>query len=250
MQDARVRWALAVVGLLIFAGSGITLYAKRQPAPPPLIITTSPSPVAPHPQAAPLSPAPPPHNHRVVQPLYVHVAGAVKRPSLYALPPGSRIMQAIKAAGGPAAKADLDAINLAEKVRDSEKVYVPVKQPQAVMIVPPGNAIGHTSVIPDGNNATPFQSASAPSSHVSTHPPHSGSAKADKLTSPSQGQVNLNTADAEQLQRLPGVGPAMSARILAYRAQAHGFHSVDELQGVSGIGPKKYAKIAPLVKLE
>ena len=183
--------------------------------------------------------------------LYVHVAGAVMRPSLYALPPGSRIMQAIKAAGGPAAKADLDAINLAEKVRDSEKIYVPVKQPQAAMAVPPGNAIGHTSVIPDDDNTTPVQSTSAaPPTHTGSHVAHRGSAKADKLTSPAQGQVNLNTADAEELQRLPGVGPAMSARILAYRTQAHGFRSVDELQEVSGIGPKKFTKIAPFVKLD
>ena len=267
MQDARTRWALAAIGLVIFGGSGVALYATRRPAPSPVVITmpAADRPLAPNSggggasvaAAPPLIPAaPPPPVHKPAPVVYVHVAGAVKHPSLYTLAPGSRVMQAIKAAGGPAAKADLDAINLAEKVRDGEKVYVPVQQPQAVMVEPPGNTIGHASVIPADDTGT---DNSVPSSAHDTPPApvpmasktakHGGLGKADKLTSPSQGQVNLNTADAGQLQRLPGIGPAMAARILAYREQAHGFQKIDELMEVGGIGSKKFAKISPLVKL-
>ena len=274
MQDARTRWALAAIGLVIFGGSGVALYATRRTAPPPVVITMPPLAdrrpasnsggigvqyAAPVQEAAPIQDAtsvPPVPVHQVAPVIYVHVAGAVRHPSLYTLAPGSRVMQAIKAAGGPAAKADLDAINLAEKVRDGEKVYVPVQQPQAVMVEPPGNTIGHASVIPADDTGT---DNSVPSSAPDTPPApvpnasktakHGGLGKADKLTSPSQGQVNLNTADAGQLQRLPGIGPAMAARILAYREQAHGFQKIDELMEVGGIGPKKFAKISPLVKL-
>ncbi|MBV9849572.1 MAG: helix-hairpin-helix domain-containing protein [Armatimonadetes bacterium] len=278
MQDARMRWALAALGLLIFGGSGIALYATRRPAPPPVVITPPPAaPPAPNPwgaaappapnnggdgqsgqaqagrtQGSPLSVSPAPSPIRKAIPaIYVHVAGAVKRPSLYALAPGSRVMQAIKAAGGPAPKADLDAINLAERVKDGEKVYVPRQQPQAAMIAPPGNVIGHASVIPGDDNPVPApETRPEPASKAAKIAEHGGAGKPDKLTSPAQGRINLNTASAEQLQRLPGIGPAMAARILAYRAQAHGFHSIDELQEVGGIGPKKFAKIAPLVKLD
>ena len=121
------------------------------------------------------------------------------------------------------------------------------------MVDPPGNTIGHASVIPaddsDVGGPCPGHAARAGADSRVKTAKHGGPGKADKLTSPSQGQVNLNTADAGQLQRLPGIGPAMAARILAYREQAHGFQKIDELMEVGGIGPKKFAKIAPLVKL-
>ena len=259
MQEARTRWALAAVGLVIFGGSGAALYASHRTAPAPVIITpppappTSPSPSGELISAAPTAPPPetPVAIHKARPTIYVHVAGAVKHPSLYTLAPGSRVMQAIKAAGGPAAKADLDAINLAEKVRDGEKVYVPLRQPQTAMVDPPGNTLGHDSIIPSDDGASPEPVAGPPPPQAarSAPPAHGGVGKADKLTSPAQGQVNLNTAGADQLERLPGIGPAMAARILTYRAQAHGFRKPDELMNVGGIGPKKFAKIAPLVKL-
>ncbi len=254
MQDARIRWALAAVGLLIFGGSGLTLYATHRASPAPVVITQPPAaPAAPITDNLRTAGVVPPPAHKAAPTIYVHVAGAVKRPSLYCLAPGSRVMQAVKAAGGPAPKADLDAINLAEKVRDGEKVYVPVRQSQAAMLAPPGNTLGHASVIPTDDSVTadtpPTETASAPKAAKSASAKRGGGDKADKITSPTQGQVNLNTATADQLQRLPGIGPAMAARILSYRTQAHGFQKADELMEVGGIGPKKFAKIAPLVKL-
>ena len=255
MQDFRVR-ATIIVALLIGAVvGGAGLWSAHRPGPPPIVISgpvgTSPTPVkgappSPAPTAAPPLPAPEPK-------YYVHVAGAVRNPSLYLLPPGSRVMQAIKAAGGPTSKADLDAVNLAEKVKDGEKVYIPNKSAAAsppAMLAPPGNSIGEGSAAPASSpTATDSSPATTPAPPSAKTAKAAGAGKAAKLSSPAQGQVDINTATAAQLQRLPGIGPAMAARVLAYRQQAGGFQKVEELQEISGIGPKKYAKLAPLVKL-
>jgi len=134
---------------------------------------------------------------------YVHIAGAVNRPGLYRLPPGSRVDDAIRAAGGPTAEADLNALNLATKVKDGDKVLVPKR----------GQAAG------EGSGAAPGQSQT----------------------------VNLNTATADQLDALPGIGPALAQRIVAYRERHGGFRTVDELQKVPGIGPSKFAQLKDLV---
>ncbi len=256
MHEARTRWTLVGVILLVFLGTGVGLLASRRNALAPIVITppsptATPSPLVvntpPPSEAATMPAVEPPAPKPALEPkYYVHVAGAVKRPSLYLLSPGSRVMQAIKAAGGPTAKADLDSVNLAEKVKDGEKVYVPVKVAAAPMLAPPGNDLGHQSVVPDA--APPAPASALPKAAKSTKTAAAG--KPAKLSSPSQGQVNINTASAEQLQRLPGIGPAMAARIIAYRQQSGGFKQLEDLQEVGGIGPKKYAKMAPLIKLK
>ncbi len=256
MQEARVKIALAILGSLALGGGGIALYSARHAAPPPVVITPPPSDTSAPPNTpAPTAPDTPPTR------IYVDVSGAVRRPWLYALPAGSRVMRAVLAAGGPAPGADLDAVNLAEPLRDGEKVYIPVKQPKVAVSVPtapPGNIIGYAPAAPPTVTAsappapalpTVIEPGATDTTFGATTGKHRGSGKGDKLTSPDQGQVALNTADLAQLERLPGVGPAMAARILAFRDQAHGFQSISELQEVGGIGPKKFAKIAPLVTL-
>jgi competence protein ComEA len=138
---------------------------------------------------------------------YVDVAGAVARPGLYRLAPGSRVDDAIKLAGGPTAEADLDALNLASKVKDGDKILVPKR--------------GATGA-------------------------GSGDGAATTASGQSQ-QLNLNTATADQLDALPGIGPALAQRIIAYREQHGGFRTVDELQKVPGIGPAKFGQIKDLV---
>lgn len=158
--------------------------------------TTAFAPIAP---SGPAKPA-------AVKLLVVDVAGAVRRPGLYRLKQGSRIEDAIVAAGGAAAKAQLDAVNLAAPVADGEQVLVPG----------PGVAAA-----PSGGSGGGAPSPSAP--------------------------LDLNTATAEELDALPGVGPVTAQKIIAYRT-AHGpFHAVTELEGVPGIGPAKLAQLKGLV---
>lgn len=251
-RAAGGRWALIGISLLCLVGSGAALLLGHRPVPPPIVIT-SPGGAASQ-NAPPPAPVPPARPSATPAPrLYVHVAGAVRKPSLYALPAQSRIMAAITAAGGPTPKADLDAVNLAEKVQDGEKVYVPEKHQAEVVPVPPGNALGHESVAPPpalpANQMAPAKVSALPTGKPAKTGVRGGASKADKLSSPSEGQIALNTATAEQMERLPGVGPAMAARILAYRQQAGGFRKIDDLMEVRGVGVKKFAKMEPFVRL-
>jgi competence protein ComEA len=137
----------------------------------------------------------------------IHVVGAVRRAGVYRLRLGRRVQDAIARAGGATAHADLQAINLAAKVADGQQVVVPRK----------GTA-------PAGGDAAAVPGAS----------PGAG-AGAGAPAAP----VNLNSATAEQLDTLDGVGPATAQKILEYRSQHGGFSAVDELGQISGIGPKR-----------
>jgi competence protein ComEA len=144
------------------------------------------------------------------------VAGDVVHPGVYALAAGGRVADAILVAGGAAADADAEQLNLAAHVADGERIYVP-KQGEAVAPVDSGGPA----------------------------PAGSGGGMAGVPAGP----VDLNTATATELDALPGVGPATSKAILAYRT-AHGrFRSVTELLEVPGIGPAKLEAIRPLVKV-
>ena len=194
---ARARPATAaVVGVGVVAAAGVAvLLFGRSTSPPPLIL-----PKAPHAEAAPTT-APPGD-------AVVDVAGAVVRHGLVRVAAGSRVGDAVAAAGGPSADADLDQVNLAARVSDGERVYVPRR----------GEA--------------PPPAATAGSG-------------ADAATT---GPVDLNTATAEQLDTLPGVGPATAAAIIEYRTRHGRFRSVDGLLDVPGIGPAKLASLRPRVR--
>ncbi len=252
--------AVALVALMV------GLVNARRAASTPIVITSPAGattsaialPAAPTPKSLPLAAAantaPVPAMAEAPKPapkaadlIYVHVAGAVKRPSLYQLPPGSRVWHAIKAAGGPTASADENAVNLAAKIRDGEKIYVPSKARVVQAVPAPAEAASVTLPAP-APVSTRTAHAPAPAKHAGGA--SAGAAgKPTKLVSASQGQVNINTAGAEQLQELPGIGPAMAARIVGYRQQAGQFQKAEDLMNVGGIGPKKFARIAPLVKL-
>jgi competence protein ComEA len=139
----------------------------------------------------------------------VHVAGEVRHPGVYRLGAGTRVEEAVRRAGGPTRHANLDAINLAAKVADGGQIIVPARGPAPA-------AAGT-----DAATADPTQSPAAP--------------------------VNLNTATADELGTLDGVGPATAQKILAYRQEHGGFSSVDDLDQVPGIGAKRLAALRPHV---
>jgi competence protein ComEA len=143
----------------------------------------------------------------------VHVVGAVRHPGVYRFKPGLRVQDAVRRAGGARPGADLQAINLAAKLTDAQQVVVPRRAPAggAAAATPPGGAEAATG----------------------------GAASATGAAGPPAAPVNLNSATAEQLDTLDGVGPATAQKILEYRAQHGGFRSVDDLAQVSGIGPKR-----------
>lgn len=142
--------------------------------------------------------------------VYVDVDGAVVRPGVYRLKDGARVSQAIDAAGGLTAEADVTGLNRASKITDGQKIYVPtVGEQQAAAAV-----------------------GGAESSAATT--PGAGS---------SPGLVNINTASAAELQTLSGIGPSMAQSIIDERTKNGAFASVDDLMRVSGIGEKKLAKI-------
>ena len=142
----------------------------------------------------------------------VHVTGAVSRPGVVTLPPGSRVTDAINAVGGASAEADTQQLNLARVLSDGEQIRVP--------------RIGE--VLPDPAPQPGGDAASG----ARTAPGKSGDGGAS-------GTVNINTASASELEKLPGIGPALAQRIVEYRDSHGPFASVDSLTDVPGIGKAK-----------
>lgn len=147
----------------------------------------------------------------------VYVCGAVKRSGVYHLPSGSRIVDAIEAAGGCTKGADSESLNQAEFVTDGQRLYIPKKGEQSQ------NVSGETgSQISSQNDLNSSQNGE---------------------TGINAGKVNLNTATKEQLMTLPGVGESKALAILAYRQEHGAFQSVDEIKNISGIKDGVYNKI-------
>lgn len=139
----------------------------------------------------------------------IHVAGAVINPGVYELRPGARIRDAIVAAGGPTESADWNAVNLAAVVADATRIYVPVV----------GEDVPADVVVGAGPGVT-----SAP-----------------------VGPVDVNRATPDELDALPGVGPATATAIVAERERNGPFVDVEDLDRVPGIGPAKIDALRDLV---
>ena len=141
--------------------------------------------------------------------LYVHVAGAVRRPGLIRLPSGSRVAGAIERAGGPTRRADLTLVNLAARVQDGQQIVVPVAGAAAGVAGAAAGAAGGAAAGGSGGGA----------------------------------KIHLSSATAEQLDEVDGIGPTLAARILEYRDAHGGFRSLEELAEVEGIGEKRLATL-------
>lgn len=165
--------------------------------------------------------------------IVIHVAGAVKKPGVYHLQPGARVEDALKAAGGPQEKADLDAINLAAHAEDGAQLRIPVRGQSPLPDTVPASPAGASSVRRPAARG-------ADSGHAGA---------AAKFTRPGMDSVDINAASADALERLPGVGPAIAARIVDHRKQNGRFTQAEQLMDVPGIGERKFAKMKPYVRV-
>ena len=132
----------------------------------------------------------------------VHISGAVNNPGIVKLDSSKRIVDALELAGGARDDADLDRINLAAKVHDEEKIYIP--------------KIGEENI----DTISPLISGTSESGN-------------------SSGKININTADLSELQKIPGVGEKTAQKILDYRSNSS-FSSIEDIKNVPGIGDKKF----------
>ncbi|MDX1510981.1 MAG: ComEA family DNA-binding protein [Nitriliruptorales bacterium] len=141
--------------------------------------------------------------------LVVHVTGAVRHPGVVELTEGARVSDAIAAAGGATLAAALGDVNLARLVADGEQLRVPY--------------MGEEPTEAGGGDNTPASAWT------------------------SDGLLDLNRASASDLEELPGIGPVLAARIIAWRDQQGRFEDVGQLREISGIGEKTFQSLAPLV---
>lgn len=144
------------------------------------------------------------------EPLMIHVAGAVQNPGVYELPLHAITADAIQAAGGADERANLDRVNLAASLKDNQQVFVP-----------------NTSDTTDPGDTTPSASVTF-----------------------SSEKINVNTANVSDLDRLPGIGPALAEEIIKHRESSGIFHEAADLLDVTGIGPAKLEKISGLISFE
>ncbi len=152
-----------------------------------------------------LLPLPTPH------PMRVHVSGSVVVPGVYAMPQGSIVQDALRAAGGPTDGTALEAVNLAQTIHEGERLYFPNQSELAT------------------TGATAFPAVVGPAD----------SAAGDR--------IDLNQATAPELEMLPGIGPSLAQKIVDFRDQEGPFGSVEDLMDVPGIGPAKMEAVKELI---
>jgi competence protein ComEA len=150
----------------------------------------------------------------------VYVTGAIAQSDVYFLPPGSIVKDAITAAGGFTPDADKERINQALELQDQQQIHIP--------------RLGETDAPPPVQGGLVQQSPASRS----------------LASAPSAGLINLNTATVEELDSLPGIGPAIAKRIIDYRESASGFKNVEQITEVSGIGEATLTKIKDLVTVQ
>ena len=147
--------------------------------------------------------------------LVVDVRGAVAKPGVYTLPAGSRVQDALAQAGEPLPNAETRSFNLARKLNDGEQIYVPL--------------IGEATAVP------PTPAKGGPSTAATKTP---------------MGKININTASLEELDLLPGIGPAIAQRIIDYRNENGVFKQFEDLKKVRGIGDALFGQIKDLITLQ
>lgn len=172
----------------------------------------------------------------------VHVVGEVLWPGLYVLKAGARVQDAVFAAHGPTLIADLKRVNLAAVLRDGDRVVIPrIAQPPYPYTEAQLLAFSQKAGRPPPGSGEAAPAGGGP-------PALSGASNA--RAGEAAVAVNVNTATAADLERLPGVGPVLARRIVEFREARGLFRRLEDLQDVEGIGPKLYRRLEPLLRLE
>lgn len=151
----------------------------------------------------------------------VYVSGAVNSPGVVYLPRQSRVLHAIEAAGGLSDEADPEAINLAARLTDGERLNVLSRTAQVTRVAQTSTA---AAAGPKTGAATPTQAVAFP--------------------------IHLNRATQAELEALPTIGPTKAAQILTYRQQMGPFNKIEDIQNVPGIGPATFEKIKEFITLQ
>jgi competence protein ComEA len=151
--------------------------------------------------------------------LAVQVAGEVRRPGVYRLPPGARVYEAVEQAGGLTRRADQAGVNLVARVSDGQQVVVPRRGTAAAGV---GGSAGSGGAAGAGGTGTGAPGSGAP-------------------------KVSLGTATPEQLDAIDGIGPTLARRIVEYRQKNGGFSSVAQLRQIDGIGEKRFEALREAV---
>ena len=148
----------------------------------------------------------------------VYVTGAVQNPGVYEVSSDARVNDALQLAGGATKKANLEGVNLAATLQDGQQITIPRKGEEGAS----GSGAASSGNITSGTSSGASSGGSA-------------------------GLVNVNTATSEELQTLPGIGPALAQRIIDYRTSQGSFKSCEDITNVSGIGEKTYERISSLI---
>ncbi len=186
-----------------FVLAGVLVFVSRAPSGEPIM----------------LQPAP------TEAPMAVHVIGAVPRPGLYKFPEGARVQDAIDAAGGALADANMDALNLAALLEDGQQLEIP-----------------YQAGTEPTDSASTFDLPSSGNGNATDEPTNDNSNDAS-----SEDLVNINTASLDELDTLPGIGPTTAQKIIDYRDENGPFSTIEDIMNVSGIGPATFEDIQAMI---
>ena len=162
-------------------------------------------------------------NEVEIDKIVVHVSGAVNKEGVFELAQNSRIVDAIELAGGVTENAYMKDINLASFLEDGMKIYIPTKEEA--------------------------EKQEESTSYVSSNTTANSGSNKKTNTSNKNYKININTANIEELDTLPGIGEATANKIVNYRNENGKFKSIEEIKEVSGIGDSKYEQIKDLIEI-
>ena len=210
-MQSRGKLIWGIVGLLLGGAAAVAGMTLFNRTQPAPIVISPPEP----------TPLPPPTS--TLAPIHVFIHGAVKAPDVYLIAAGSIVEQAIESAGGFTADADVDAINQALPLGDGAEIYIPTLAESAAGV----------------SRGAPYQGVTQQKDGSAAGSGTAGSAL-----------ININTASLEQLDTLPGIGPATALKIVTHREERGPFQTIEALMDVSGIGPAKFSQIESLITVQ